>query len=415
MKKLKILIVNYRFFISGGPEKYMFNVMNLFKSYGNDVIPFSVASSKNVQTPYSRYFVKPIGGEELVYYNQYKKDIKTIMQMLNRSFYSVEVEKNLRKIIRNEKIDTVYILHHVNKLSPSVIAAAKKENKRVVVRLSDFFLLCPRFDFLRSGEICEKCLSGSLFNAVKHNCVQNSKGASIVRVCSMLYHRLIKIYDKVDYFVTPSLFLKNKLIEFGFDQKKIVHIPTFIDCQGIAPDYRNQNYILYIGRLNKEKGVEYAIRAMEHVNDRSMVLKVVGDSSDNELLHIKKIMDDKKIKNVELTGFKTGAELNDLIRNSKFTIAPSIWYDNMPNVILEAFAHGKPVIASDLGSLPEVVDDHKTGLLFKPKDCKQLAEKINYLNSNEDLIISYGKNARIKAESEYNSKLHYERLSKILF
>lgn len=412
---MKILIVNYRYFISGGPEKYMFNVQKLLESKGYITIPFSVKNKRNIETEYSRYFVPSIGGEDLVYYKEYKKTPKTIFQMIGRSFYSIEVKKALQTAIRNEKVDAVYILHHVNKLSPSVISAAKQEGKRVVVRLSDFFLFCPRFDFLSNGEICERCLKGSLINGIKYNCVQNSKIASIVRVASMYFHRLIKIYDKVDYFVTPSLFLKNKLIEFGFNQNKVVHIPTFINSENIKPNYSNQNYILYLGRLNKEKGVEYAIRAMEYVIDKTLKLKIVGAASDNELKNIEDIIRTKQLKNIEILGFKTGNEFNEIIKNSKFTIVPSIWYDNMPNVILEAFAFGKPVIATNLGSLPELVENNINGLLFEPKDVLGLAEKINYLNSNNDLVALYGKNARKKVEEQYNSNIHYERLSNLLF
>lgn len=412
---MRISLVNYRYFLSGGPEKYMFSIKKAFEAMGHSVIPFSVRSDKNVETEYSKYFVAPIGGENKTYFNEYKLNLKTTIQLLDRTFYSNVVKKALKKQIRNESIDTVYILHHINKLSPSVIAAAKEEGKRVVVRLSDFFLLCPKFDFLKNGDVCEACLKGSLLNGIKNNCVQNSKIASCIRVASMYFHRMIKIYNKVDYFVTPSLLLKNKLIEQGFNPEKIFNIPTFIDSSSITPNYNHQNYILYLGRLNREKGVEYVIRAMEDVEDKSLVLKVVGESSDDELKNIKQIIQSKNLSNVELLGFKTGDELYRLINEAKFTVVPSIWYDNMPNVILEAFAHGKPVIASNIGSLPEVVDDNVNGLLFKVKNSHDLADKINYLNRNQDRIVTYGKNAREKVEKVYNMQNHYNQLAKLLF
>lgn len=410
----KILLVNYRYFVSGGPEKYMFNIKNVFEQKGHKVVPFSVKNNKNVETEYKKYFVKPIGGENVVYFNEYKKTPQTILQMLSRSFYSPEVKRALKYEIDSEKPDAIYILHHINKLSPSVIKAAKESGKKVVVRLSDFFLMCPRFDFLRDGNVCENCLKGSLMNAVNYKCVQNSKAASIIRVMSMKFHRLIKIYDLVDYFVTPSAFLRSKLIEFGFSEEKVIHIPTFIDSSQIEANYTHQNYILYLGRLNKEKGVEYAIRAMKYIEDKSLILKVVGQASDGELENIKNIIASNNLHNVELLGFKSGKELEQLISNSKFIVVPSIWYDNMPNVLLEAFAHGKPAIASNFGSLPEVVDDGVNGLLFETKNELDLAEKIDLLNSNNKLMIEYGKNAREKAEKYYNSELHYRQLSKLL-
>jgi len=410
----KILLVNYRYFISGGPEKYMFNIKRLFEQKGHKVIPFSTRNVQNIDTEYKKYFVKPIGGENVVYFNEYKKNPSTVLKLLSRSFYSPEVRKAMEYEIAMENPDTVYILHHVNKLSPSVIRAAKNSGKKVVVRLSDFFLMCPRFDFLREGNVCEDCLRGSLINAVRHNCVQNSKMASLIRIASMQYHRLIKIYDEVDCFVAPSAFLKSKLIEFGFDPKKVIHIPTFVDTAAITPNYTHDNYILYLGRLNKEKGVEYAVRAMGHVRDKTLNLKVVGEASDGETNHLKKIISDEKISNVEFLGFKSGNELERLISNAKFIVVPSIWYDNMPNVLLEAFAYGKPAIVSNFGSLPEVVDDGKNGLLFEPKNVLDLADKIDQLSSDSERIIQFGKNARRKAEEQFNSELHYNRLKEVL-
>ncbi len=411
----KILLVNYRYFVSGGPEKYMFNIKKVFEQKGHNVVPFSVKNNKNVETEYKKYFVNPIGGENVVYFNEYKKTPKNIIKMLSRSFYSPEVKRALEYEIHNEKPDAIYILHHVNKMSPSVISAAKKSGKKVIVRLSDFFLMCPRFDFLCNGDVCEKCLKGSLFNGIKNNCVQDSKAASLIRVLSMQFHRIIKIYDQVDYFVSPSAFLRKKLIEFGFDERKVIHIPTFIDTSVIRESYSNENYILYLGRLNKEKGVEYLVRAMEKVEDKSLRLKIVGDASDGEIQNIQNIINEKSITNVDLVGFKSGKELENMYSKAKFIVVPSIWYDNMPNVLLEAFAYGKPAIVSDFGSLPEVVDDKVNGLLFRLKDVEDLAKKINFLNSRDDLIVEYGKNARQKAEQYYNSELHYKKLSEILF
>lgn len=411
---MRILIANYRYFISGGPEIYMFNIKKVLENHGHEVIPFSVKYKMNVKTNYDKYFIEPIGGEDKVYFNEYKKSFKTIRQLISRSFYSFEAKNAIYKEIVNENIDVVYILHHVNKISPSIIAAAKKANKKVVVRLSDFFLMCPSFHFLKNGQICEECLNGSLFNALKDKCVQKSLPATMVRILSMYFHRLIEIYDKVDYFVTPSKILKNKLVEFGFDENKILHIPTFIESSNIIPSYENKNYILYFGRVSKEKGVEYLIRAFKNIDDKNIQLHIVGHSNDGEIENLKKIVEEENIKNVFFLGKKTGLDLIDSIKYAKFVVLPSIWYDNMPNVLLESFCYGKPVIASNIGSLPEVVDDKKNGLLFERKNVEDLTEKINYLNNNEDLIIEYGKNARKKVEDLYNSENHYNKLIELL-
>ncbi|MDP4142963.1 MAG: glycosyltransferase family 4 protein [Bacillota bacterium] len=411
---MRILIANYRYFISGGPEIYMFNIKKLFENKGHQVVPFSVKYRMNVKTEYDKYFIEPIGGEDKVYFSEYKMSPKLIIQLIGRSFYSFEAKQAFYTEIINEKIDAVYILHHVNKISPSIINAAKKANKKVIVRLSDFFLLCPRFDFLRNGDICEACLKGSLFNAIRNKCVQNSFAATTIRTFSMYFHRLIKIYDKVDYFVTPSNILREKLIEYGFDREKIAHIPTFIDSSNITPSYQSKDYILYFGRISKEKGVEYLIRAFKDIKDKDLKLYIVGHSNDGEIDKLKELVEKEKIKNVIFTGKKNGEELANLIKDARFVVLPSIWYDNMPNVLLESFCYGKPVIASNIGCFPEVIDNGKNGLLFEMKNIEDLRDKIDFLNSRPDIIEEYGKNARKKVENRYNSENHYNQLINLL-
>lgn len=408
---MKILMANYRYFISGGPEKYMFNIKKVFEQKGHQVVPFSIKSSKNVETEYRDFFVEPIGGMEKVYFKEYKKDLKTLSQLVSRSFYSLAVKEAFKTEIKYVNPDVVYILHFINKLSPSIIDGAKEMGKKVVVRLSDFFLLCPRFDFLYKQAVCEECLTKGLFTAIRKRCVQDSLPVSLIRVLSMYYHNLLKIYDRVDAFVCPSAFLAQKLIESGFDSKKIFYIPTFIDSVNITPKFEG-DYILYFGRLTKEKGVEYLIKAMQLISN-GITLKIVGENTCQEAVELQKYVDENRLTNIQFLGFQSGIALEQLIKNSKFVVVPSIWYDNMPNVILESFAYGKPVVASNIGSLPEVVDDGINGLLFKPADINELANKIEQLN-DERKITEMGLNARRKVEQIYSQDIHYQKLINIL-
>lgn len=198
---MRILLVNYRYFISGGPEKYMFNIKKMLEDNGHEVIPFSIHSNKNVETEYSKYFVEPIGSRDATYFEECKKTPKVIWQMLTRSIYSTEVEKAIKKEIKDVKPDLVYIIHFVNKLSPSVICGAKKMGVPVVLRLSDYFLLCPRFDFMYNKKPCEECLTKGYRTCIKKRCVKGSLFASVVRVFSMKVHKAMNVYKGVDGFV----------------------------------------------------------------------------------------------------------------------------------------------------------------------------------------------------------------------
>jgi glycosyltransferase involved in cell wall biosynthesis len=407
---MRILIVNYRYFISGGPEKYMFNVKKLLEDNGHEVIPFSIHSNKNVETEYSKYFVEPIGSRDNTYFDEVKKTPKTIWQMLTRSIYSIEVEKSLRREIKAVKPDLVYIIHFVNKLSPSVIIGAKKEGIPVVLRLSDYFLLCPRFDFLYQKKICEDCLTCGYRSCIKKRCVKGSLFASIIRVFSMKVHSAMNIYKNVDAFITPSEFLKNKLVENGFDENKIHCIPTFTTSKTKVVEPIIGSYGLYFGRITEEKGVETVIKAYEMLPDYQV--KIVGDDTTEEAVQLKKYVVDHDMKNVEFIGFKSGAELEEVIKGARFTLIPSIWYDNLPNTALEAFQYSKPVIASNIGSLPELVVDGVNGYLFEAGNEKHLAEKIKRFDDTE-LVNTMGANSRSRLEERFAPKAHYDALMKI--
>lgn len=407
---MKILLVNYRYFISGGPEKYMFNIKKIMEENGHEVIPFSIHSNRNIETKYSKYFVEPIGGRDATYFEDYKLTPKDICQMISRSVYSIGVKKAIQKVIKIEKPDIVYIIHFVNKLSPSVIRGAKQMGIPVVLRLSDYFLLCPRFDFLYKKHVCEDCLTKGYISCIKKRCVKNSLFASAIRVFSMKVHKLINIYKDVDIFITPSEFLKKKLLENSFEPNKIQCVPTFTIRKSQERKERIGTYGLYFGRVTEEKGVDTVVKAYELMTNKN--LKIVGDDTTEEAKRLKEYIKEKNINNVEFLGFKDGTELDEIILGSKFTIIPSIWYDNLPNTALESFQFSKPVIASNIGSLTELIEEGINGFLFDPGDVRQLISKIKLLDDSK-LVINMGENAYIKFKRLYTPEKHYDALMRI--
>ena len=409
---MKILLVNYRYFISGGPEKYMFNIKKMLEDNGHKVIPFSIHSNKNVETEYSKYFVEPIGSRDAVYFNEVKKTPKSIWQMFSRSVYSPEVKKAIQREIRDIKPDLVYIIHFVNKLSPSVITGAKTLGIPVVLRLSDYFLLCPRFDFMYQKKVCEECLIKGYKTCIKRRCVQGSKAASLIRVFSMKVHNFLKVYDKVDAFITPSEFLKKKLVANGFPAEKIYCIPTFTTSKSIVGEPHIGSYGLYFGRVTEEKGVEIAIKAYEKMPKKKLV--IMGDDTTGEGIRLKKYVREKGLTNIEFLGFKEGVELEEIIKGSRFTLIPSIWYDNLPNTALESFQYAKPVIASNIGSLPELIIDGYNGYLFEPGDPEDLRKKIEKLDNSEEDLRKMGNNSKNRLEDNFAPQTHYDALMKVM-
>lgn len=407
---MRILLVNYRYFISGGPEKYMFNVKKLLEDNGHEVFPFSIHSNKNVHTEYSKYFVEPIGSRDTTYFEECKKTPKVIWQMISRSVYSLEVKKAIQKEIEDLKPELVYIIHFVNKLSPSVISGAKKMGIPVVLRLSDYFLLCPKFDFMHQKKLCEDCLTKGYTACIRKRCVKGSLPASIIRVFSMKVHKLMKIYDEVDAFITPSEFLENKLIINGFPKEKINCIPTFTASKTDIGKPKVGSYGLYFGRITEDKGVETVVHAYNKLSNYPV--KIMGDDTTEEAVRLKKYVNDHNLKNIEFVGFKKGAELEKIIQGARFTLIPSLWYDNLPNTALESFQYSKPVIASNIGSLPELVTDGFNGFLFKPGDTKELERKIVQFDDDK-IVYEMGTNSHSKLEYKFSSNTHYDALMNV--
>jgi len=197
------------------------------------------------------------------------------------------------------------------------------------------------------------------------------------------------------------------MIDSGFDAERIFHIPTFsTDVQGDKEPHLG-TYALYFGRITEEKGVETIVKAYEKMPDKE--LKIVGDDTTEEGVRLKRYVKEKNLYNIEFVGFKQGIELEQAIRKSRFTIIPSIWYDNFPNTALESFSMYKPVIASDIGSLPELVVDGVSGYLFKSGDEEDLREKIRQLD-DDGTVEELGRNGYEMVINAFSAQRHYEDL-----
>lgn len=411
---MRIIIANYRYFIAGGPERYMFKFMEAASKMGVEVIPFSVDNPQNEITPYSKYFAKPRSKQLL--YSDTKKTLRNLTGMIRATVWNFDAENKLRRLIRDTNPDVVYILHEINHLSPSIIRAAKKEGVRVVHRISDFFMFCARYDFLCNDEICEACIHGNYQKAIKNKCVKGSIAGTILRLMAMKLYSTIKIFKDVDYFICTCEFSRNKLIEGGIPAEKIACVPTFIDSSKITPCFENDKYFLFLGRMAHQKGTIYAIQAMKYIKNTYYVLKITGEITDSpeDQMIWKYIKDNGLESKIVFTGFKQGKELEMLISRATCIVCPAIWYENMPNTVLEAYAYGKPVVASRVGSFTEIVDDCKTGMLFEMKNSKDLADKLNKFVDDETLSKTLGQNARYKVEREYNVSGHMRRVIDIL-
>ncbi|MGM9870474.1 MAG: glycosyltransferase family 4 protein [Muribaculaceae bacterium] len=406
---MKIALVNYRYFISGGPERYYFNIKEVLERNGHEVMPFSIKNSRNLPSEYDKYFLDGVDDE--VYYAQSKKTLGKIFKSFGRMFYSFEAKSKFKDFLKATHPDVVYIMQYHNKISPSIIAAAREENIPVVHRISDFQYMCPNALFYNDAVgVCEDCLHGHRFSCVKYKCVQGSAVLSAVKAMAKFLHDKMGITRRIERFVVPSSFTLSKLAEYGIPQEKLVHIPTFFNLKEENPQVSYEPYVLYVGRIERQKGLMTLIKAFAGTK---MKLKVVGFSNNGYIDELKSYLADKEHK-IEFLGKLDFNDIVPFLKSCRCTVVPSEWYDNFPNAILESFAFKKCVIATDFGSLPELVENGQTGLTFKYGDADDLRSIVELMLSDETSAREMGENAFARILDTYSPDAHYHRLMEVL-
>lgn len=406
---MKIALVNYRYFISGGPERYYFNIKEVLERNGHEVIPFSVKSSKNFETPYEKYFLESVDDSE--YFAKTRKSVSTVLKSFTRMFYSFEAKRKFTSLLRDTRPDLVYIMQYHNKISPSIIDAARNLDIPVVHRISDFQYMCPNALFYneRTG-VCEDCLKGKRLSCVRNKCVMNSTVYSAIKAGAKALHDAMGVTGRVDAFVVPSSFTLSKLNEYGISADKLNHIPTFFNMRPYdvsAVSY--EPYFLYVGRVERQKGLQTLVDAVKGTRHK---LKIIGFSNDGYDLELKKLLTEAD-DNIEFLGRMTFEEIVPYLQSCRCTVVPSEWYDNFPNAILESFAYRKAVIATDFGSLPELVENGVTGLTFKYQDVADLRRCFDYMTDNESDARAMGERAFELIQSHYSPDVHYDKLIRL--
>jgi len=374
---VKICLVNYRYFVSSGPERYMFGVKRLLEERGHTVIPFSVRYRQNESSTWERYFVPPIAGDDEIMFRQHSWSVSSVRRALERAFYSREVYDALSRELRDARPDVAYVLHYMRKLSPSVLTALHDHGVPIVVRFSDFAMVCPQQHMVRDDRVCELCVGRRPWPSVRYRCVQGSLGASAVNALAMEYARRRGFFDLVDAFVAPSDIMRQKMAQGGVPAAKIHELPTFVKARPARACAARQRRICYVGRIERIKGIDVLLDAVELLRrggeGSDVEVVIAGDTSSPTGDAIRARLSRRPIPGVTLSGQIDEAAVIELLQSSLASVVPSLWYENMPNSLLESLACGTPVIASDLGSMHDIIHDTGAGLLFRAGDPVALA------------------------------------------
>ena len=407
---MNILIVNKYYFISGGPERYMFTISAALERQGHNVFPLALKVNKNLHSEFSSYFIKSPYGEDAAMLGDANLNLLQKIKLAVTTIYSYRAKRAIKKIIKDKNIDIVYLLNFCNYITPSVIDGAKDLGVPVVMRLSDFNFICSSYHFMRDGSFCTKCKGGTL-NAVRYRCVRGSFFQSLSRVLAINIHRLTGVYKKVDAFVCPSRLMKNELEQFGMSESKVNYIPSFVDTRKFSPELSDEGYALYYGRLSREKGINILINAWEKLATDAPPLRIVGSGDAED--ELKQQVMDSGLKNISFSPFLSESEVREIVDASSFVLIPSVWPDNSPMVGFESMALGKPIIASNLGGLADQIVDGSTGFLVPAGDPVSIADAVRVMCDDPELRDRMGAAARERAVNLFNADNHLASLTDI--
>lgn len=367
---MKIVQVNKFFYVKGGSERYFFDVSRLLESAGHEVVHFAMQHPKNEPSPYEQYFIKEI---------DFSSESSGSIRKAAHYIWSTEAQRRFAQLLADEQPDIIHVHNIAHQLTPSILKAARDARIPVVQTLHDYQLLCPNYKLFTQGSACERCNPHKYINAVRYNCVRDSKMASALAALEMGFHNVLRgSYEKgVSQFIAPSRFLYNKLIEWGWSEEQVVYMPHFVNNKRIEAQRKPQ--VAFVGRLVEEKGVDVLVDAARILQQSLPELRIIiaGTGPLEESIHSR--ITAEHIRNVELRGFVSGSNLDTLVAESLAIIMPSVWYENAPMSIYESLAIGTPVIGSRSGGIPELITEGENGYLFEPADSEELAKKIEML------------------------------------
>lgn len=396
-----ILSVNKFYWKKGGSESVFFGEKEMLESAGHVVIPFSMQGSKNEQTPYSQYFVNEV--------DYTKPGIKNRLLSASKIIYSFEAKKKMQNLLLSHSPDLAHFHIFQHQISPSVFGPLKKKKIPIILTLHDLKPICPNYKMYVNGRICEDCKGMRFYNCVKNRCTKGSVLGSIVNSVEVYFHYAMGYYQNVDRYIAVSKFYRDKMIEFGFDQDQISYLPNYIDTGNYNLNASEKGYVLYFGRISEEKGISVLLDAARIVPE--IPIYILGTGPLEEELRRKATKEG--LDNVCFLGFRSGKQLRTLLEEATCIVVPSVWYEAFGLVIIEAFAAGKPVIGSNIGAIPELIEEGVDGFIVQPGCEHELAKKIKWIFDHRRKAREMGKQGRKKVEENFTAEQHLNGLMSI--
>lgn len=416
---MKILIVHYRYFISGGPERYLFNLKEALEARGHEVIPFSIKNSQNVKSLYSNYFVENIGKSDEVFVEKYPKTLRTYIDLVSREFYSFGVKRKLKKLIVDTRPDICYLLVYKRALSPSVIDACCNMGVPVINRISDYNPVCGAASLYHEGKFCDACFADADRSLLKKDCVKGSKLFSMMRYFSIKLSEVLKMDRKISGYVCTNGFMEEMMMRRGYDSRKLQVVPTFFREK---PEYAVVDKamrfdfdilrLLYIGNIDESKGIYDLVEAMEILKRRTSAfhLSIVGGLHEEENQRMLELLARKRLTgHVTFEPFRSDGRVFEYYLDNHITVLPARWSENLPNTLIESLYFHRPVIVPQWGSF-KYTTDLNVAFYYQALSAKSLADTLGEIMTNPLLITGKSNACEAFFQANFAERTHLDSL-----
>lgn len=334
------------------------------------------------------------------------------LRLFAETAWNLRIYHQMRSQLQNLKPDLVHVQNFFPLFSPSVHGAARSLNIPSIQHLHNFRLGCLNGYLLREGKICEACVGRNPWPGVMYQCYRNSITASLAVWAMITVNRRRQTWQKdVSGFITPSHFAANKLKEIGIQSDRLYVKPNVINSpiqRDLTPKTSHQPNFLFVGRLSPEKGVIVLLKAWAVLHQPDWQLKILGDGPEKPKLE--QFVTDSGLKNVKFLGYLPPPKIITIMQSATAIAVPSQWYETFGRVVIEAFACGKPVLASDLGALSELITPQYNGFLIPSDRPHAWAEKLKWCGTNPEAMTTMGNNAQQTYQDFYTRTTNYQQL-----
>jgi len=315
--------------------------------------------------------------------------------------------RDVKKLIRENQIDLLHVHNFFPLISPAIFYSSRRSCPSVLT-LHNYRIYCPAAIPMRKGRACLECLENKdAWRSVFHGCYKDSRIATLPLASMVGLHRLLGTWDRlVDAFIVLSDYQKQLMVKGGLPSEKVHVKPHFFPATLERVSWSERaDRCVFVGRLSDEKGARTLLNAWRMWGDAAPELLIIGDGILRPSLEA--LAEGLPIR---FLGQLSSAQTHQEIANSKLLIFPSECIETFGLVILEAMAHGTPVVVSDEGPLPSIVSDGDAGLLFKVRDASNLFQVLQAAWSRPSDLESLGRAGRLVFEQKYTDDRNYQVL-----